>query len=155
MISEILLASELDEHDQDIATSGLCGTFALAIKAVCPEVSLHLVCLTDRDGVIIQDKDGVPHWRHVVAKADGRLFDVDGEVEPKHVIDNYCWGNPRGGHGDFLEVSETRLLEIVRSDRRSFDETWFAKWVSVLERSRVALMDRKAEPVPLAPCSIW
>jgi hypothetical protein len=151
MLAEVLATAALGEYDQDAATSGLCGTFALAMKAVCPEVSLGLICLTDKTGAVLHGRDDIPYWRHVVAKLDDELFDVDGRVELAHVVENYCWGNPCGGHGDFLPVTEKRLREILLSDRKSYDEIWLSKWIDVLGSAYAAISEREPELTSALP----
>jgi hypothetical protein len=134
MIGEVLEAAGLDEYDRDVATSGLCGTFALALKAACPDVSFGLICMTDKTGSPVVASDGIPFWRHVVAVDQDRLFDVDGEVRLDDLIENYCWDNKFGGTGTLLPVSEDRLTAILKSDQKSFDDRWLAKWSEDLER---------------------
>jgi hypothetical protein len=134
MIGEVLEAAGLDEYDRDAATSGLCGTFALAFKAACPDVSFGLICMTDKTGSPVVASDGIPFWRHVVVVDQDRLFDVDGEVRLDDLIANYCWDNKSGGTGTLLPVSEDRLTEILKSDRKSFDDRWLAKWSEDLGR---------------------
>ena len=141
-IQEVIAAAEFDEHDADMGTNGLCGTFALALKVVFPEVELALVCLKDAGGRIrIGKDDGIPVWKHVVALHDGLILDVDGSVKLEHVIENYCWDNRRGS-GGLLPVSEARLKEIVSSDRKSFDDRWFSKWTDDLHRARDLVLAR-------------
>ncbi len=142
-IEEVIEAAGFDEHDTDMGTNGLCGTFALALKTVFPEVELALICLKGLDGTIqIGKKDGIPVWKHVVALHEGMLLDVDGSVELKHVIENYCWDNKKGSGGDLLPVSEARLKEIVLSDQKSFDDRWFAKWTNDLRTARDTVLER-------------
>lgn len=142
-IAEVIAAAEFDEYDADMGTAGLCGTFALALKEVFPQVDLALVCLTDGDGKVqIGKRDGIPVWKHVVALHDGVLLDVDGSVKREHVIENYCWDNKCGSGGDLYPVSAARLREIVLSDNKSFDDRWFAKWSDDLRMARDTVLER-------------
>lgn len=144
VIAEIIDAAGFDEYDADMGTAGLCGTFALALKEVFPEVDLALVCLKGADGnVVVCEEDGIPVWRHVVGLHGDILLDVDGAVQLEHVIENYCWDNKRGSGGSLYPVSAEKLREIVFSDDKSFDERWFNKWVDDLSRSREQTMARE------------
>lgn len=136
-IAEVIEAAKFDEYDADMGTAGLCGTFALALKEVFPQVSLALVCLNGADGKIqIGRLDGVPIWKHVVAMQDGQLLDIDGSVKLEHVIENYCWDNKSGSGGDLYPLSVEHLREIVFADGRSFDDRWFTKWTDDLRSAR-------------------
>jgi hypothetical protein len=141
MIGEVLEAAGLDEYDRDAATSGLCGTFALALKAACPDGTFGLICMTDKTGSPVIAPDGIPFWRHVVVVDEDYLFDVDGEVLLADLIANYCWDNKIGGTGTLLPVSEDRLTAILKSDRKSFDDRWLAKWSEDLERGRLLVQE--------------
>lgn len=149
-IAEVIAAAEFDEYDADMGTAGLCGTFALALKEVFPQVGLALVCLNDADSKVqIGKRDGIPVWKHVVALNDGLLLDVDGSVKLEHVIENYCWDNKLGSGGDLYPVSVERLREIVLSDNRSFDARWFDKWTEELKRARERVLAREGASVRL------
>ncbi|TLX16017.1 hypothetical protein [Rhizobium sp. MHM7A] len=142
-IAEVIAAAEFDEYDADMGTAGLCGTFALALKEVFPQVDLALICLKGADGKVqMGASDGIPVWKHVVALHDGVLLDVDGSVKLEHVIENYCWDNTVGSGGDLYPVSAARLREIVFSDNKSFDDRWFAKWSDDLRRARDTVLER-------------
>lgn len=135
-IADIIAAANLDEYDVDAATSGLCGTFALAVKAVVPHATLSLICLTDKQGLPQVCPKGYPIWRHVVVCSGSRLFDVEGDVRLPDLVANYCWNTPSGGGGTLLPISEDCLVELLLSDRKSFDQRWFEKWVGALETGR-------------------
>jgi hypothetical protein len=142
-IAEVIDAAEFDENDADMGTEGLCGTFALALKEVFPQVELALVCLKGPDGKVQFGKsDGIPVWKHVVALYEGAILDVDGSVELEHVIENYCWDNKFGSGGDLYPVSDAHLREIVLADSKSFDDGWFAKWSHDLRRARDTVLER-------------
>lgn len=119
------------EHDRDLATSGLCGTFALALKDALPDVELELVCLTDRDNNILKAEDSEPYWRHVVARHDGDLFDIEGMVFEEDVIANYCLGNSDGHGGALLPVTSADLRSLLTTDR-SFDARHYQRWKDIL-----------------------
>lgn len=145
-IKEVIEAAEFDENDADMGTDGLCGTFALALKEVFPQIELALLCLKGADGKVRMSKsDGIPIWKHVVALHEGLLLDVDGSVKLEHLIENYCWDNRSGSGGDLFPVSEARLKEIVSADNKSFDDRWFEKWTDDLRKARDVVLERSGQ----------
>jgi hypothetical protein len=121
-LDEVIVAAGFDECDRDIATCGLCGTFALALKKVVPEVRLALLCWKTSEPV------DQPWWRHVVATYQDRLYDVDGEVELNDIIDNYCWDNPERLGGYLIEITEDKLLSLLQADAKSWDSEYHSLW---------------------------
>jgi hypothetical protein len=138
-LDEIILASNFDDGDRDVATSGLCGTFALALKKVVPDVKLALLCWTTSEPAI------KPWWRHVVAIYKDRLYDVDGEVELRDIVDNYCWDNPERLGGHLLEIEEDSLRALLQSDLKSWDDEYFVLWANKLTDVVVNSPYRSAE----------
>lgn len=116
------------EWDRDSATEGLCGTFALALKAEFPQVDLDLICLADGQGKALIAADGQPYWKHVVARVGDRLFDIDGAVLLDDLILNYCWDNPRGKGGTALPVNAAELKTLLNGDGKSFCAHYMDKW---------------------------
>lgn len=132
-LDAVIAAASFDENDVDMATAGLCGTFALAMKYVFPDVVIGLVCLSGADGEPLRADDGDPMWRHVVVMADGLHFDVDGRVLPEHVIENYCWGNPAATGGCVVPIGPLELSEILCNDNKSFDGAYLKRWATMLQ----------------------
>jgi hypothetical protein len=99
-IAEIVRRAGLTEHDIDLATSGLCGTFALALYRHLTNqgipARLAFVCLRRKDGSpdYVPGHDGdIRHirWRHALVESGGAYFDIEGRIELAHAFHNYCW----------------------------------------------------------------
>lgn len=136
VLADVIETAGLGDDDIDIGTSGMCGTFALALKAVFPEVELGLIVLNGGNGKPLRAKDGFYFWRHVVAICEDRLFDVEGEVLLDHVIENYCWGNVRGDGGSLVKVKELDLLAHLADEKGSLDVGHFSRWRATLASTR-------------------
>lgn len=130
-IDTLIETAGFDECDQDAGTSGLCGTFALALQAVVPELKLGLICLADREGQPLRAGDGDPYWKHVVAIDGEHLFDVEGHVLLEHVIENFCWDNPIGKGGVLVPIDRGDL-EALLNDKKSFDQACYDRWSAML-----------------------
>lgn len=131
------------EWDRDSATEGLCGTFALALKAEFPQVDLDLICLDDGEGKALIAVDGQPYWKHVAARVGDRLFDIDGEVLLDDLIANYCWDNPRGKGGTALPVDADKLETLLKGDGKSFCAHYMDKWQADLRRGAQTVLVRE------------
>ncbi|WP_315922008.1 hypothetical protein [Mesorhizobium sp. SP-1A] len=149
-IAEAIRAAEFDEYDLDAGTNSFCGTFALALKKSFPEIELGLIVFNDEKGQPLIAKDGQYVWRHAVGVADDRLFDIEGEVLLEHLIDNYCWNNPKGKGGSLVRVTEDEFLAHVDDTKGSFNPTYYRKWMKAILRGRNAEIDR-AEAISPAP----
>lgn len=132
-IEATIEACSFSEHDRDMATTGLCATFALALKAVFPDIQLGLIVANDDAGRPGIASDGHPLWRHAVAMWDGSLFDIYGNVELEHVIENFCWKSTTGG--SLVEVDEAEMKRVALSDKRSFDAAYLEAWTVALSEA--------------------
>ena len=148
--AEAIEAAAFDEYDIDAGTNSLCGTFALALKKSFPEVELGLIVLNDAKSQPLIAKDGQYIWRHAIGIVDDRLFDIEGEVQLEHLVDNYCWNNPKGKGGSLVRVSEDVFLAHVDDAKGSFDPAYYAKWMKAILRGRNAVIDRE-EGISPAP----
>lgn len=132
-VARIIAAADFDDHQRDIATSGLCATFALALLEVARRNGAQA------QAVVAYVGDPSLHpakitWRHALIEADGRYFDIEGEVEPEHVIENYCWGRATDECG-LLALDDARFQALINSTRNAFDAAWLTKWAAALSAS--------------------
>jgi hypothetical protein len=132
-VEQVVERANFSEWDVDTATSGLCGTFALAMKSAFPSLRLALVCLADENGMAKIARDGQPYWRHVVVRDGERLFDIQGEALISDLVENYCWNNPHGKGGILVPIGEDDLLALVQCDGKSFDAGYLASWTEQLQ----------------------
>lgn len=139
----IIAGAGFDDDDRDLGTSGLCGTFALALHDALGEGRLALLCPNDATGRPLRVSGGELQWRHAVLFLDGALHDIDGKVELDHAIENYCWGNPEGDGGSLVFVSRDRFEEIMKGDSKSFDQVRLERWKAMLDS---AMTKKGAKP---------
>ena len=144
-VGEAISTAGFSDREADSATSGLCGTFALALKSAFPGLGLALLCLSDREGEVVVASDGDPMWKHALATDGDRLYDIGGEVALADLIENYCWDNPRGKGGVLFHVDRQELEELLRRDGRSFDESRLADWSETLVLARTHLLQGAKE----------
>ncbi len=142
-LARLVDTAGFSEHDRDMATSGLCGTFALALKAVFEDIRLALLCPRSSEGHPLRTTDGGLQWRHAVALHGKDIVDIDGRVQFQDIVANYCWGAPSSAGGILVEVTETELTEILKSDRKSYDEGYLRRWSEMLALASTA----QPEPV--------
>lgn len=142
-IAEAIGAAEFDEYDIDAGTNSFCGTFALVLKKSFLEVELGLIVFNDENGQPLIAKDGQYVWRHAVGVVDDRLFDIEGEVLLEHLVENYCWNNPKGKGGSLVRVTEDQFLAHVDDAKGSFDPAYYAKWTMAILRGRNAVLDNE------------
>jgi len=142
------------EYDVDLGTSGLCGTFALALKSAFPHLGLALLCLSDFDGSPLRNSRGELHWRHVVATDGDQLFDIDGRVRLDDLIQNYCWDNPKRGGGCLVAVNQRKLIAILHSDMKSFDRRYLEKWSAMLIEGERRLKNTPMQQYADAPSPV-
>lgn len=149
-----ILAAGFDDGDRDLATAGLCGTFALALHAALGSGRLALLCLNGADGRPKPAADGIPNWRHALLEVNGGLYDVDGRIELEHAVENYCWGNPGGDGGSLVYVPRGRMEDILKADSKSFDGRCLERWRGMLEhvflRNRLEKSDGQFGPKAVA-----
>jgi len=132
----------LTEHDVDLATSGLCGTFALAlyrevIRRGVPAL-LVFACLGKPDGTpeFVPGHEGdirQIRWRHALVKVGNDFYDVEGRVEVAHVYENYCWNQVVAG-GVSIPVTLRQFIDILRQTRSSYDGRNYVRWKRALSR---------------------
>lgn len=144
-VADTIDLADFDEYERDAGTSGLCGTFALALQRVFPHLALRLVCHKNEDGEPRRCRDGSLFWRHVVAADADGLYDIDGCGQPKDLAENYCWDNSAGGC--LVEVDPAELLSILKADQKSFDPLCFERWTARLMDARFKLAGIAAEVV--------
>ena len=136
---DALIVARFGDYDLDMATSGWCGTFALALyrwlrtKGYDPK--LLVFCTWARGcarGTKISpiQKDDILSWRHVVVEVDGRLYDVHGRVTAEDTHANFST--------DFVEeISEPELLRYLRREgTRSYSWRKLRAWSGSLESLR-------------------
>lgn len=132
-VARMIAAADFDDHQRDIATSGLCATFALALLKVARRHGDHA------QAVVAYVGDPSLHpakitWRHALIEADSRYFDIEGEVLPEDVIENYCWGRTTEKCG-LLALDDARFQTLINSTRNAFDAAWLTKWTAALSAS--------------------
>lgn len=132
-VSRLIADAEFDDHDRDIGTAGLCGTFALALHSLLAEAGVTAIPVLAHVGKVPADL-GKLAWRHALIEVDGVLFDIEGDIEPEHAIANYCWGTSSLEAG-LLRVSLTEFAAIIRRTRNAYDQSWFAQWTTMLRAS--------------------
>lgn len=132
-LEQVVERTAFSEWDVDAATTGLCGTFAIAMKSTFPGLHLALVCLADEHGKAKIARDGQPYWRHVVVRDGERLFDIQGEALLSDLVENYCWNNPHGKGGILVPIEEDDLLALIQGDGKSFDAGYLASWIEQLQ----------------------
>lgn len=147
-ISSAIAAADFTKEEISDATTGLCGTFALALKQAYPDVTLKILCLDDKHGRP-QSLLGLPYWRHVVATDGDEMFDITGTVTLKEMIDNYCWGNTKGKGGVLVDIEERELKVLLKAEDDAFDDRALDRWTERLQEvSRVLpLSPRTGEPI--------
>lgn len=146
-LERAIQSAGFDDNDVDMATSGLCATFALSMNAVRPDLGMALLCCAHADGSPILCEDGDPSWRHVVILENDQLLDIDGVVRLDQAIENYCWGHLGSGTGCLVPISRADLILLVHADRKSFDARYFARWTAMLRSSLRAPITPDNEPV--------
>jgi hypothetical protein len=135
-IADTIVAADFDEYDIDAGTNCFCGTFALALKKSFPEVEFGLIVLNDENGEPMIAKDGQFVWKHAVATVANRLFDIEGEVELSHLIENYCWKNPARTGGSLVKMAEEVFLAHIDDEKGSFDRSYYDKWLHRLAHAK-------------------
>ena|SRR6185437_9727186 len=133
-----LIGDSFDEDDRDSGTSGFCGTFALILHYVLKRYGvpsqLVFVCVPPPP-----NKNTETYWwRHALVEVDGSYYDVDGKVEPEHVISNYCWGSINC-EGFLKPVSENEFIKEIRSVKSACSLTQLMAWKQKLEAGITSL----------------
>lgn len=129
-IARLIADAAFDEHDLDIATSGLCGTFALALLDTLRErgiAATGVVAYIGEPSTYVKRIE----WRHALIEAEGRLFDVEGEVQRADVLENYCWGRTNKPCG-FQLLDDVAFRALIMRTRNSYDRRWYADWTEAL-----------------------
>ncbi len=114
-----------DENDRDIATSGLCGTFALVLCEYLNSIGVQASPAIVHVGPVTEMKN--ISWRHVVVKVENKFFDVEGEVLENDVIENYCWGTLSSING-ILSITIEDLKTVLKSTKNSYCSRYDKKW---------------------------
>ncbi|RYD62851.1 MAG: hypothetical protein EOP83_13570 [Verrucomicrobiaceae bacterium] len=126
-VASLIDRAGLDENDQDMGTSGLCGVFALALyrDLLRRGIASQIVFLSLGDCGDVRNLE----WRHVMVRIGDRYFDVDGEVLLEHAIENYCWGNPQRKSSTAVPVTFKEATDILRELRPSaYDHRYRMIW---------------------------
>ncbi|MFC5507775.1 hypothetical protein [Bosea massiliensis] len=129
-IARLIAHAAFDEHDLDIATSGLCGTFALALLDTLRERGIAAAGVVAYIGEPSTNVKRI-EWRHALIETEGRLFDVEGEVERADVLENYCWGRTNKPCG-FQSLDDVAFRALIVRTRNSYDRRWYADWAEAL-----------------------
>ncbi len=129
-IEALITSAEFTEQEEDSATSGYCGTFAIALQRVLAahgiQSQLAVFVLKNKDGSLRYDKDGVPFWRHVAVKSGDFYYDIQGKQLDEWIGENYCWGNP---HGWGVEMTtEAKLVPILNATNDSHSLSYLGAW---------------------------
>lgn len=132
-VERLIVDAEFDEHDRDIGTGGLCGTFAIALHTTLLESGIRATPTLAYVGGIPSDISEIS-WRHALIAVDGALFDIDGHVLPEHVLENYCWGTTSKIFG-LIELEFVDFAKLIKSTRNAFDAAWLRQWTSQLARN--------------------
>lgn len=132
-IAKLIDDAAFDEHDRDIATAGLCGTFALALLETLRSEGISAKGAVAYIGEPSLNPKRI-EWRHALIISDGRYFDVDGEVKPTHVLENYCWGRATKPCG-LQNLDDEAFRTLIIRTRNSFDGRWLARWARSLRRA--------------------
>jgi hypothetical protein len=138
-IDDLIGRAKFTENDRDSATSGYCGTFAIALHQMLNQTGvsnrLVLFCLLTKNGEIKIGSDGIPYWRHVVVQVGNTYYDVYGRQETQWIIDEYFWRYPFGGAP--MPVSEKDLTHILDNTQvgGSHSRGYFEEWLDKLEKA--------------------
>lgn len=132
-IAKLIDDAAFDEHDRDIATAGLCGTFALALLETLRSEGISAKGAVAYIGEPSLNPRRI-EWRHALIISDGQYFDVDGEVQPAHVLENYCWGRATKPCG-LQTLDDDAFRTLITRTRNSFDGRWLARWAGCLRRA--------------------
>lgn len=123
-ISQIIHAAKFDREDQDRATQGLCGTFAITLYKMMAGGKLVLI-VRDNNGEPERMYNGTYAWHHCAVRYDDRYFDVLGESEPSDLIEGYIC---KSGRGHIVEVDEKEFWRNIRAVPCAYSGYWRAKW---------------------------
>ena len=133
IIDALLERCRFSEDDIDLATSGLCATFALSLyrdllkRGI--ETDLVLICLADKDGKpACGQKSGNIFWKHVAVRHNDNYYDIYGNEKLTDMISNYCWDNPRGSGGVPVQVTFKHLTKIMRDHKPAYDRQYRLNW---------------------------
>lgn len=135
LVTRIIRDANFTEQDYDSGTSGLCATFALAMKEVIPDVQLGLIVLNGPNNLPSIAHDGRYYWRHAVCLHGRKYYDITGEVKLSDCIENYCWNNVGGKGGQFVPISEYVLMVYAKHEN-GYDEKKFQFWKEKLIESK-------------------
>jgi hypothetical protein len=88
-IDELIKNSKYTKDDEDIATTGLCGTFALALFRHLKSrgIAAKLVLFHDADD------DPWNSWAHVGVNVGDRYYDIRGRIDPNKVHYEFATGD--------------------------------------------------------------
>lgn len=67
---------------------------------------------------------------------DDKLFDIEGEVQLSHLIENYCWNNPARTGGSLVKMEEDVFLAYIDDKKCSFNRSYYNKWLQSLEQAK-------------------
>lgn len=129
-VSRLIADAGFDDHDRDIGTFGLCGTFALALHARLSEAGITAVPVLAHVGKVPTDLAQIS-WRHALIEVAGVLFDIEGDIEPEDALANYCWGTTAPEVG-LLRLSIDDFSAIIQRTRNAYDPSWHAQWTKTL-----------------------
>lgn len=119
-INRLIKKCRFSASDRDRATTGFCGTFALALhrflKKQNIESQLILVCPKSNDGDYPVGNELGVSWGHVCVRVGDQYYDINGRQTPKQMFDEFIWGFGGGeaGKGYLLEITEPQLILVLR-----------------------------------------
>lgn len=133
IVAGIIERAGFDESDRDSGTSGLCATFALVLYRALAErgIPAQIVFICKQGKAAAGPTDLI--WRHAAVKVAGSYFDIDGEVELEHMIQNYCWGGIEPEGGIAVPVTPSQAIEIIRKERTAYDARYRNIWRAKLK----------------------
>ena len=124
--------------ERHVATTGLCGTFALALyrhlKFYKYSPELYVYVETDYNGNYFWNDDGkaLPNkepntylkWRHVVVKVNNNFYDITGKIKNLQAdiidyIDDY---------GIAIRISESELFKELKEWRHNYSYGHFLNY---------------------------
>lgn len=126
-----LINDNFSAEEQDSATSGECGTFALALYRALKEQGiasqLVLVVESDDDGnaVFLDSEPGQMSWRHCAVLVDEKFYDVDGLVEIDHLEANYPWGDEILTH---ILLEEADFVDQILCTQNDISKLYYEEW---------------------------
>lgn len=133
----IIINENFDADERDTATSGECGTFALALHRALSGAGIpsQLVLLVevDDDGnaVLLPDmSDDQMSWRHCAVLCQGKFYDVEGLVQIEDLEANYPWGDEILSH---VILDERDFVYQIACTHNDISDMCYRDWFPRLQ----------------------